>query len=108
VAAGVLNPCKTEPLPTLPSVIREGPNRRSLAMKFVDELPAIPTSRPTEIDIDALRDAPGRWAEVARYAREKRNSASQRGHRLSRQYQLEYATRTDGDEVVLYMRAVPR
>jgi hypothetical protein len=77
-------------------------------MKFVDQLPADGRSA-TPIEIAPLRESPGRWAEAQRYPKDKRSAASSRGrHFVSLHEGAEYTTRTVGDEVVLFVRAVAR
>lgn len=80
-------------------------------MKFVGELPPskAPGAAPDSLVpvIAALRENPGQWAELSRYSKERRSSAASRGHQIRRRHDgIEYATRSDGDEVVLYLRAV--
>lgn len=58
----------------------------------------------------ALRANPGQWAEVERGPKSRRSTLTNRGLSLIKNGgpDIEYATRTDGDEVVLYARAVAR
>jgi hypothetical protein len=77
-------------------------------LKFVGELPQDGRAKKQRARyLDELRSAPGQWAEIARYPKARRASASSRGHQITRRNpDIEYTTRVVGDEAVLYMRAV--
>lgn len=75
--------------------------------KWVEELP--PPERKSNMTriYPELIANPGRWAEVQRY-----NGPSSRPHGRAMQYtaahpEIEYAVRRDGEQWVLYMRAIP-
>ena len=84
-------------------------------VKFVGELPESrhPWSRHRENQalVEKLRDRPGAWAEIDRRAGDLKNRQSvvNRGQNLKRRFpDVECTTRTVGDEIVLYARAVAR
>ena len=59
------------------------------------------------LTLQALRANTGQWAEIASYPRSKRQAAQSRGFQTCRRHDdIEYAIRTVGDEVILFMRAV--
>jgi hypothetical protein len=77
-------------------------------MNFVDGLPPDGRGGPVaDYDIAELRANLGRWAENARYPLPRRSAASSLGRgQVARHDGIEYATRTVGEEVVVYLRAV--
>lgn len=78
-------------------------------IQFVDELPKAKRGRGShskyDETIELLRANPGKWAVVL--VEESRSKVSGAQRFLTTHYEgIEAASRTEGDEVVLYARAV--
>lgn len=79
-----------------------------MALKFIEGEPPRPATHGAHDETRAaLRANPGRWAELGRATKDKRSGLASRGTSVRRgQADIEAVVRTDGDEVVLYARAV--
>lgn len=61
-----------------------------------------------EAMIAELSTQPGRWAEIARYSLDRKQSARTRGSMMAKRHPtVEYAVEREADEFVLYLRVKP-